>query len=48
VVEHFRSGHADKLRHDGSLLGDVIDSVGILDLVAYLQARFEIAWRMGR
>jgi acyl carrier protein len=42
VVEHFLSGRAEKLRDDGSLLGDVIDSMGVLDLVAYLQARFDI------
>lgn len=42
VVEHFLSGHAEKLRDDGSLLGDVIDSMGVLDLVAYLQDRFKI------
>ena len=42
VVEHFLSGHAEKLRADGSLLGNVIDSMGVLDLVAFLQARFDI------
>jgi acyl carrier protein len=42
VVEHFLSGHAEKLRDDGSLLGDVIDSMGVLDLVAFLQDRFKI------
>jgi len=42
VVEHFLAGHAEKLRDDGSLLGDVIDSMGVLDLVAYLQDRFKI------
>jgi acyl carrier protein len=42
VVDHFLSGHAEKLRDDGSLLGDVIDSMGVLDLVAYLQDRFKI------
>jgi acyl carrier protein len=42
VVEHFLSGHTEKLRDDGSLLGDVIDSMGVLDLVAYLQDRFKI------
>jgi acyl carrier protein len=42
VVEHFLSGHAGKLRDDGSLLGDVIDSMGVVDLVAYLQDRFKI------
>jgi acyl carrier protein len=42
LVEHFFSGHAEKLRDDGSLLGDVIDSVGVLELVTYLQERFSI------
>jgi acyl carrier protein len=42
VVKHFLSGHAEKLRDDGSLLGDVIDSTGVLELVAYLQDRFNI------
>lgn len=40
VVEHFLSGNSDRLRSDGSLLGDVIDSMGVLDLVAYLQDHF--------
>jgi len=42
LVEHFLSGHAEKLRVDGSLLGDVIDSIGVLDLVTYLQDHFNI------
>lgn len=42
VVEHFLSGHASKLRDDGSLLGEVIDSMGVLDLVMFLQERFKI------
>jgi acyl carrier protein len=42
LMEHFLSGRAEKLRDDGSLLGDVIDSVGVLDLVTYLQERFKI------
>ncbi len=40
VVDHFLAGNAAKLRADGSLLGDVIDSMGVLDLVAYLQEHF--------
>jgi len=40
VVDHFLSGNAGKLRDDGSLLGDVIDSTGVLELVAYLQDHF--------
>jgi acyl carrier protein len=42
VVQHFLSGNASKLRADGSLLGDVIDSMGVLNLVAYLQEHFGI------
>jgi acyl carrier protein len=42
LVKQFLEGRAEKLRDDGSLLGDVIDSVGVLELVAYLQERFAI------
>jgi len=42
VIQHFLSGHASKLRDDGSLLGEVIDSMGVLDLVMFLQDRFKI------
>lgn len=42
LVEHFLSGHAENLRDDGSLLGDVVDSLGVLDLVTYLQDQFKI------
>lgn len=42
VIEHFLSGHASKLHDDGSLLGEVIDSMGVLDLVMFLQDRFKI------
>jgi acyl carrier protein len=42
VVKHFLSGRAEKLRDDGSLLGDVIDSTGVIELVGYLQDRFKI------
>jgi acyl carrier protein len=40
VVEHFLSGNSGRLRDDGSLLGDVIDSTGVLELIAYLQVHF--------
>jgi len=40
VIQHFLSGNASKLRADGSLLGDIIDSTGVLDLVMYLQEHF--------
>jgi acyl carrier protein len=42
LIQHFLSGHAEKLRDDGSLLGDLIDSAGTLELVTYLQERFDI------
>jgi acyl carrier protein len=42
LVKQFLEGRAEKLRDDGSLLGDVIDSVGVLELVTYLQERFAI------
>jgi len=42
LVKHFLSGDAEKLSAEGSLLGDVIDSMGTLDLVAFLQERFGI------
>jgi acyl carrier protein len=43
LVDHFLSGRADSLRADGSLLGNVVDSLGVLDLVTFLQERFAIA-----
>ena len=42
VIQHFLARNASKLRADGSLLGDVIDSMGVLNLVAYLQEHFGI------
>ncbi|MGP0020253.1 MAG: acyl carrier protein [Candidatus Sulfotelmatobacter sp.] len=42
VVQQFLAGNAGRLRPDGSLLGDVIDSMGVIALVAYLQEHFGI------
>jgi len=42
IIEHFLAGNAGKLRADGSLLGDVIDSMGVIALVSYLQEHFGI------
>lgn len=42
VVQQFLGGNATRLRPDGSLLGDVIDSMGVIALVAYLQEHFNI------
>jgi acyl carrier protein len=42
LIQHFLSGRGEKLRDDGLLLGDLIDSAGTLELVAYLQEHFAI------
>ena len=42
VIQHFLSGNASKLPANGSLLGQVIDSMGVVALVAYLQEHFGI------
>lgn len=42
VVQQFLEGNAARLRPDGSLLGDVIDSMGVIALVVYLQEHFGI------
>jgi acyl carrier protein len=42
LIDHFLSGRAERLREDGSLLGNVVDSMGVLELVTYLQDRFSI------
>jgi acyl carrier protein len=42
LVERFLAGHAENLRDDGSLLGGVVDSLGVLALVTYLQDHFKI------
>lgn len=42
LIQHFLSGRAENLREDGCLLGNVVDSLGVLDLVTFLQDRFNI------
>jgi acyl carrier protein len=42
LVENFLGGRADGLRESDSLLGSVIDSAGVLELVMFLQDRFGI------
>jgi acyl carrier protein len=42
LVENFLGGRADALRESDSLLGSVIDSAGVLELVMFLQDRFGI------
>ena len=42
LVDEFFRDSTEELSGDGSLLGTVIDSTGILVLVTYLQERFAI------
>jgi acyl carrier protein len=42
LVDNFLYGHNEKLREDESLLGNVIDSTGVVELVVFLQERFDI------
>ena len=42
LTNSFLSGHASKLNENGMLLGDIIDSTGVLELVSFLQERFAI------
>ena len=42
LVSNFLSGRAEKLQDSAPLLGSVIDSTGVLELVMFLQERFGI------
>lgn len=42
LTNSFLSGYPDKLQDNTVLLGDVIDSTGVLELVSFLQERFTI------
>lgn len=42
IIETFLLGDSSKMNPDGSLLGNVIDSAGALNLVAFLQEHFGI------
>jgi acyl carrier protein len=42
LIENFLFGRAEELRDDVPLQGNVIDSTGALELVAYMQDHFEI------
>jgi len=42
LVDNFLFGRNEELADDQSLLGSVIDSTGVLELVAFLQNRFGI------
>lgn len=42
LVKNFLFGRAEALRDDQALLGNVIDSSGLLELMMFLQERFAI------
>ncbi len=41
-MDNFLFGRNEKLRDDEPLLGNVVDSTGVVELVVFLQERFEI------
>jgi acyl carrier protein len=42
LVENFLSGRNEKLSDNEQLLGNVVDSTGVVELVVFLQERFAI------
>ena len=42
LVEHFLFGCSDRLNDDAPLLGDVVDSQGVIELIVFLQKRFNV------
>jgi len=42
LIEEFLSGNGEILSEDIPLLGNVIDSQGVIELVAFIQQRFNI------
>jgi len=42
LVNHFLFGRNEKLRDDEPLLGNVVDSTGVVEFVVFLQERFDI------
>lgn len=42
LTEDFLFGHSERLDDDTPLLGNVIDSTGVIELVSFVQQRFKI------
>jgi len=42
LVDNFLSGRKEKLSDDEQLLGNVVDSTGVVEFVVFLQERFDI------
>jgi acyl carrier protein len=43
LISTFLSGRSEQLRNDDVLLGNVIDSMGVLELVGFLERTFAIS-----
>ena len=42
LINSFLGGQTEKLKENGELLGDIVDSTGVLELVSFLQEHFAI------
>jgi|HubBroStandDraft_1064217.scaffolds.fasta_scaffold04993_2 acyl carrier protein len=42
LTEKFLFGHSEALTNDVTLLGDVIDSQGVIELIVFVQERFNV------
>jgi acyl carrier protein len=43
ITENFLFGRSEALKDDTSLLGNVIDSTGVIELIVFVQERFTIS-----
>ena len=43
LIENFLLGRSEALTDDVALLGNVIDSTGVIELVVFIQERFTVA-----
>jgi acyl carrier protein len=43
ITEHFLYGRSESLTDDAPLMGNVIDSTGVIELISFVQERFAIA-----
>jgi acyl carrier protein len=43
ITEHFLYGRSETLNDDAPLMGNVIDSTGVIELISFVQERFAIA-----
>jgi acyl carrier protein len=43
ITEHFLHGRNEALDDDAPLMGNVIDSTGVIELISFVQERFSIS-----